>query len=352
MLEVIAPIYLTIGVGFLAVRVGLVSGEGLRALSAFVVMIALPALLFGAIARRPLTEVVQPAYLLAYAGGSLVAALVGWWAVRGLARRPASGPVDGLAADPPADPVDGLAADLADGSAARAVRMRAAYTSLGSGMSNSGFVVYPVLQLAMPGQAAVVFGMNVLVENLLMLPLGLSVAERAAGGHASPLRLARDMVGRLARQPMVIAIVAGVAFSALGLTMPTFVDRTVTLFADATPAPALFIIGGFLVGQSLRGQFGRVAPLVVGKLVAHPLAVGALTYVVVRFGPAMGVPALDPTLAAGAVISAAAPTISILPLLAARHGEGEAMSAASFACTLGAVLTLSAALLLVGPSHG
>ena len=51
-LEVIAPIYLTIGVGFLAVRVGLVSGEGLRALSAVVVMIALPVLLFGAIARR------------------------------------------------------------------------------------------------------------------------------------------------------------------------------------------------------------------------------------------------------------------------------------------------------------
>lgn len=160
------------------------------------------------------------------------------------------------------------------------------------------------------------------------------------------------MVARLARQPMVIAIVAGVAFSALGLRMPTFVDRTVTLFAEATPAPALFIIGGFLVGQSLSGQFGRVAPLVVGKLVAHPLAVGVLIYAVVRFGPAVGLPAVDPTLAAGAVISAAAPTISILPLLAARHGEGESMSAASFACTLGAVLTLSAALMLVGPSHG
>lgn len=329
-LGVIAPIYLAVGIGFLAVRFGVVSGAALGALSSFVVTIALPALLFGAIARRPLSQVIQPAYLLAYAGGSLVAMAVGWWTVRWVMRGSSE-----RGAGPP-----------------REARMRAAYTGLGSGMSNSGFVGYPVLQLAMPAQAPVVFGMNVIVENILMLPLGLTLAERAAGGHTSPGQLARETVRRLVRQPMVIAIVAGVCFSALGLTMPAVLDRTVTLFAQATAAPALFIIGGMLVGQSLGGQFGRVAPLLVGKLIAHPVAVGLLTYAAVRYGPAIGLPALEPALAAGAVISAAAPTISILPLLAARHGQGEAMSAASFACTLGALVTLSGALLLVDPSHG
>ena len=43
----------------------------MRVLGRFVIQIALPALLFNALASRPLTEVIHPGYLMAYTVGSL-----------------------------------------------------------------------------------------------------------------------------------------------------------------------------------------------------------------------------------------------------------------------------------------
>lgn len=322
-LGVVAPIYLTVAIGYLAVRTGLFPASGLTVVGGYVVNIALPALLFGVLARNSLGDVVQPTYVLSYALGSLVAMAVGYGLTLLIQRH--------------APPVR--------------ARLRAAYVGQGSAVSNSGYVGYPVVQAVMPAQAGHVLGMNVLVENLLSIPLGLVLAEHAAGDGQGRLALSRQIAARLVRQPLVIAIVLGVAYSASGLPLPEPLDRTLSMVAGSATAPALFVIGGLLVGQSLGGRALQVAPLLVGKLVAHPLAVAVLVYGAAGLVPRLGLPPLEPVLAAAAVISASAPTMSILPLLAARHHEEEFVSAAAFATTLLSLVSLSVALLVVGPAH-
>lgn len=334
-LAVVAPVYVAVAVGYLAVRAGVVPAAALPVLGGFVVNIALPGLLFGALATRDVTEVARPVYLVAYAGGSLVAMVAGYALTMRLGR--------GVTGTGGTSDSDGIGSG-SDVDAGRDLRTRAAYVALASGTSNSGYVGLPILMVVMPAQAPIVFGMNVLVENLLTIPLGMALAERAAGTHVGRVDLVKRTAGTLARSPMINAIVAGVAVSALGVPVPDVVQRTATMFGQATTAPALFIIGGYLVGRSLRGRARTVAPLLLGKLVVHPLAVGALVVALGAAAPTLGMAPLDPTLRSAAVFSAAAPTISIIAVLAARHGQEETISAASFAVTLGAALTLTGVL--------
>lgn len=321
-LQVLAPLYVAIGLGYVAVRTGFVPAEALPVIGGFVVKVALPGLLFGVLATRRIAEVVHPVYLIAYALGSLVAfGLAYAWTRRAAVR-----------------------ADVEEPSGS----LRAAYFALGAGTSNSGYVGFPVLQGIAPSVAAPVFGMNVLVENLITIPLGMALAERAAGGHVGRAALIRGTLSRLARTPMIIAIVLGAFVSVVGLPVPDVVQRVATMFGQATTAPALFIIGGSLVGQR-AADLGRVAPMVVGKLLLHPLAVAGAVYGLMTVAPPIGLPPLPPALQAAAIICACAPTIAIFPIIAARHGQEEIASIASFVATLVSLPMLSVVILLLQP---
>ena len=70
-LTITGPIYLCIAAGYASVRWKLFSKADMRVFGRFVIQIALPALLFNALASRPLAEVFHPGYLLAYTVGSL-----------------------------------------------------------------------------------------------------------------------------------------------------------------------------------------------------------------------------------------------------------------------------------------
>ena len=72
-LAITGPIYLTIALGFATTRLGLFSKSDLRVLGKFVINLALPALLFNALAQRSLGEILNGRYLLVYAAGSLLA---------------------------------------------------------------------------------------------------------------------------------------------------------------------------------------------------------------------------------------------------------------------------------------
>ena len=76
----------------------------------------------------------------------------------------------------------------------------------------------------------------------------------------------------LARNPMVLSIAAGILASGAGVAPPAALSRTGQLFAQASGALSLFVIGGSLVGLHIKGTLGTVAQISVGKLVLHPLA--------------------------------------------------------------------------------
>ena len=68
-LTVTTPIYLLIGLGYIAVRAGWLARTDMRVLGQFVLRFALPALLFTMLARRSVVEIFDARFLLAYLGG-------------------------------------------------------------------------------------------------------------------------------------------------------------------------------------------------------------------------------------------------------------------------------------------
>lgn len=142
---------------------------------------------------------------------------------------------------------------------------------------------------------------------------------------------------------MVIALALGIAASLFAWIPPGPVARTVNLFAQASGALSLFVIGGTLVGLPLRGIGPRVVPIAIGKLAGHPLAVLLVAGVL----PWIGMAPLEPALRSGAVLMAAMPMLGIYPILTQGYGQADRSGAALLITTVLSFFTLSGFLWLL-----
>lgn len=318
MLDILAitgPIYLTIVLGFVTTRLGLFSPADMRVLGKFVINLALPALLFNALAQRPLGQILNGPYLLVYAAGSLLALGLGWlWARRVVGQ---------------------------DGTTS-------AYYAMGMACCNSGFVGYPIGLLTLGPVAGVLLGLNMIVENLLLIPLLLAMAENGQGRGAAWHQVLRQTLVNLLRNPMVLGLLAGLMVSVMGWKLPAPVGRTVTLFSQASGALSLFVIGGALVGLKIQGLRRQVAQIAVGKLLLHPLAVlGVLLGL-----EAAGLVVMEPVQRIGVVLTAAMPMLGIYPILAQKHGREGLAAAALLGTTAASFVTISGLLWVFGQLPG
>ncbi|RZT09729.1 hypothetical protein SAMN05216319_1829 [Duganella sp. CF402] len=316
MLDILAitgPIYLVVLAGYLATRMGLFARTDMQVFGKFVLNLALPALIFNALAQRRIGEILHPAYLLSYLFGSLTMLVLAYL----LARR-----------------LGGLS------------RTRSTFLAMGVSCSNSSFIGFPILLLMVAPVAGVALGLNVIVENLVMLPLLLAMAESARdGGGGAWHQVVRQSAQRLMRNPLVLAVMAGLIISLAEVKLPQPVVRTVNLFAQASGSVSLFAIGGTLFGLSLTSGWQRVIPLVLAKLIGHPLAV----LLVASLLPLIGVAAMEPQLHAAALLMAAMPMLSIYPILAQAYGEADRSAAALLICMVTSFFTLSAWMWIVHP---
>ena len=297
-LAVTTPIYLLIAVGFVSVRLGWMAPPDMRVLGRFTAQFGVPALLFRSISRQPLGSVLNGDYLAVYAAGSLTALFV----VLLLAWRVWGRPVS-----------------------------LAALQGLGASGSNSAFIGYPIVLQVIGPTAGVALALCTLVENLLVMPLALALAD-SGNGDRRPGAVLHSTLRSLVRNPMILAICAGLTVSALGWHMPAVLDQTVSLAAAAAPPTALFVIGGSLVGLQLSGIRGDIALIAIGKLLLHPLCV----LVFVRLFPPE-----QPLLGAAAILFAAMPMLSIYPVLAQRHGHERLCAAALLAATVSSFVSIS-----------
>ena len=308
-LAITGPIYLSLALGWLSTRAGLFERADMRVLGRFVLYLALPALLFEAVSRRPLGSILEWRYMAVFALGGLATLALGLLWLRRVARE---------------QPVPSVV------------------QAMGMCCPNSGFVGYPINLLLLGPVAGVILGMNMLVENLLLIPLLLALMDAAAGGgHARAVL--RGVAGGLVRNPLVLALAAGLLVSLLGWRLPAPAERTVALFAQASAALSLFVIGGSLAGLRIAGLRAQVAQIAFGKLVLHPvLTAGALLAL-----EALGMPPLEPALRTGVVLAAACPMFGIYPILVQKHGHDGLAAAALLGTTVASFFTISLALWLL-----
>lgn len=311
-LSITGVIFVLIATGVLTVRFGVFAPSDMGTLGKFVVNLALPALIFRAVTTRPLDEIANPGYLAAMLAGSLVVFAIGYiWSRR-------------------------IAGETAQSSTFRAMGMSCA---------NSGFVGYPVLLMALPDIAATALAMNMIVENLFMIPLVLAMAEHARGGTATGAKLAGQIALRLVRNPIVISLVLGLLVAVSGVTLPALVARPVDILAGSSAAVSLVVIGGTLATLQVRSLNLPVMVVVAGKLLLHPAAVALALVILSAIGLGVG----DARLAAAAIILAATPVMSIYPILAQRYGQEQSAALAMFVMTVLSFVTISVTMAITLP---
>lgn len=299
-LTITAPIFILIALGFISARIALLNREQIRGMGGFVINFALPALVFKALADRSIGEVLNVPYLLAYALGSLTVFGLGFAISRWLRK-------------------EGLSAS--------------ALSAMGMSVSNSGFIGYPIVAMALGPPAAVALALGMLVENLLMIPLALALAEAGTQGSSPTLAVVRETARRLLKNPVIIAISLGLALSLLEVRLPIILATTIDMLAKASAPVALFVIGGVLYGVKTRGVLLDVGQIAVGKLLLHPLAVFASFWLLAP---------IDPQLMVAGVLFASTPVMSIYPILGQRFNLEGRSAAALVVSTCLAFFTISA----------
>lgn len=262
--DVVIPVFAIVATGYVCGWRKLLGVESSEALNGFVYWVALPALLFKAMAGVDLAEVWNGPFLAAFAGASFVT-----WVI----------------------------ASIAGYFFFRLNAAESALHGLNGAYPNSGFMGIP-LAIAAYGEEAALPAIVAAVVSVLSVALAVVPIEIARPGESKILPLIGRVAGALVRNPMIVAPCAGLAWSwtGLGLVAP-FETFTGILGAAAGPC-ALFSIGLFLVGKPLREGSVEIAAMTVAKLVLHPLLTA---FAILVLFPT------DPLWATVAILSAALP---------------------------------------------
>jgi predicted permease len=298
-LTITLPIFLLIGLGYVCAWRGLLTLDEVRGMGRFVITIALPALLFRTLVQQQLRDVLEWRYPLVYASGSLIMLFGGFAYARVVHKL-------------------GITS--------------ATLRGFGMSVSNNGFIGFPMAMQLIGPHAAIPLALTYIVENLVMIPTVLALAESGQAGHASPAVLARRIGGSLVRSPLVIAIVSACAALLIGVHPIGPIAKVIDLLAGASSPLALIVIGASLFGLSAKGMMRPVLEIATGKLFGHPLAILAVLTVI---------PIADKDLHRTVLLLATLPMLSIYPIIAQRYGEERLCAAAVLVTTFLAFLTTS-----------
>jgi len=299
-LQIVAPIFLIVALGYAAKRLQRMSAEGERALNGFVFGLCMPALLFaggtsGAAGAAGLVAVVF------FGGVLLVFALAAALATRVL-RQPLP---------------------------------EASLFALNCTFGNSVMMGVPLV-FAGFGEAGLSLLLGIIaLHSLLLLPLATVVAEIGLNARASLLRIARATGLAILRNPITMAVALALAWSAVGVPLPGFVRRTLEMLGAVGPPAALFCLGASLAGFGAAAGWREVALATAAKLFLLP----ALVWLGARWA---GLDALE---TAVTVTVAALPTGANAFMLARRYElRAERSGATVLVASVLSVVTLGALL--------
>ncbi|MGE0767398.1 MAG: AEC family transporter [Hyphomicrobiaceae bacterium] len=255
MLEIvslIAPVFGLIGLGFGAAKGRILDGSAARTLAMFGYKVAMPALLFRAMANIGDVPISPLWLVLTYGTG-----MAGIWIATILATR--------LVLKRPPEEAPAFA--------------------MGASFSNGVMLGFPVILLVLGPEAATPMAFIATCETVLLwvvgtLHMGLvsrfadkrrdGLQSRGADKDSAELASLGSVLLDVAMNPLIIALAAGLAWNASGIALPGIAARLIDLLAGAAIPVSLFALGMSLAGYRFRGQASSVATLCVLKLAFYP----------------------------------------------------------------------------------
>lgn len=226
------PILIWLGAGLAFKRSGRLSDGFIADGNYLVFTWCLPTLLFLNIAQAPLTQVWQGdliGFAVLFTLGSI---LLLWW----------------------------LTPWLTHDTTSRGVFIQGAFRG------NMGIVGLAMVVNAFGASAIPLASLYLAMLTLLYNVASVVVLQLGQGGDLSLRRLLVQII----RNPLMIGVLSGIAWSVLGLPLPDLADNTLQGLADLTLPIALLCVGASLRWRSLRGNRRLVLMASLFKLVLLP----------------------------------------------------------------------------------
>lgn len=313
LVTIVLPVFGFIAVGYLVIVVRLLPAERAPAIADFTFALAIPVLLFKSIGTLELPDVSPWRYWSAYFAAAFVVMAIGMVITEKVFGRDARAGVIG-----------GMCAAFA----------------------NTVMVGVPTMAIAFGDEGLVTGFLLVGLHLPLMMMLSailIEVAEFRDGGPTASVHVAkavRRVALGLLRSPLVLAILAGLAFRATGLPLEGVPRTIIDRIGDTAIPLALISLGMTLHGYGIRGNIKPAATLGIVKLLVLPgLVYLSATYVF----------RLNELATAGAVILAASPTGANAYLIAGRFQTGLALAANTITLTTPfALITMTLWLAVLG----
>lgn len=237
LLDVILPVFLVIGFGYLAVWRGFFPVSGIDGVMKFTQNFAIPCLLFQAIANIDIGSSFSPRLLISFYTGAFACFALGMIGARVLFKREWEDCV--------------------------AIGFCALF-------SNSVLLGLPISERA--------YGADALTGNYAIIAfhspfcygLGITVMEIVRNRGQSTGQLFRSVSRAMFRNALVLGILAGFAVNLSGLPIPNVVDDALSLIVRAALPAALFALGGILIQYKPEGDMKAIAMVCGLSLLVHP----------------------------------------------------------------------------------
>ncbi|MCA0255569.1 MAG: AEC family transporter [Proteobacteria bacterium] len=300
----VAPIFILILVGWTLARTGFLKASVGDGLGEFVFKVAVPMLMFRTLAEADFHGASPFRLWAAYFAGVGIT-----WAVAHLVARHIFG----------RDEQIGVIAGV---SAAFANNVFIGLPLVGRSVGDEGLVALSIL-LAIHLPVMMIIG-TILMEN---------ATHRMAGGEKQGILAILKQIGRnLVTNPLVIGLVAGLAFNLSGLPLTPVGKTVVDQIAGIAGAAALISLGMSLTRYSISGNLGISTAMTLLKLFLMPACVYAAAKL-------LGLP---PSWVSALVLTSSVPTGVNAWLIANRFGAGQSLAASTISITtLFGVLSVS-----------
>ena len=290
LIDVILPVFLIIGFGYLAARAKWINGAEIDGIMRFAQGFAAPVLLFKNIATIDLASAFQPGLLLSFYLGAFSGFTFGFVVARFAFGR-------------------ALPDSVAIGFACL--------------FSNSLLMGVPITERAygtdaLAGNFAIISIHAPLIYTFGIVAMELALARETGG--KSLVDVLRQIARGVFTQPLVVGLGLGFLVNLSGVAQPASMAAAVAMVASSAIPTALFGLGGVLTRYRPEGDAKLIGVVVFASLILHP----TVTYLIGRF-----VFVLDLTALRSSTVTASMPPGVNAYMFAFMYGVGKRVAATS-----------------------
>lgn len=248
LLDVILPVFVVIGLGYVMARRGSFSQSAIDTLMGFAQGVAVPCLLFRQMAHMDLKNSYSVGLVTSFYVGAFLCFALAFSLTWKLFRRPLD---------------------------------EAVATGFAAMFSNTLLLGLPITERAYGADALTANYAIISLHSPLFYGFGITLMElvRHRGLNLSPREVSQKVLRAVFTQPLVVAIALGFAVNISGLPLPGALDAATDLLGKAGLPTALFGLGGVLFRYRIEGDKAIVALIVLLALVVHPVVTYGLAQV-------------------------------------------------------------------------